>query len=85
MSCIIRAVKGSWLPVPNQTSNDASIPPNADTYKLAQIAIEAAARLQQSQMNRAIRAGGRASVPQSANRPVPFPSTNNFVLNLPIK
>lgn len=85
MSDIIRTVKGSWLPIPNQTSNDATIPPNADTYRLAQIAIEAAARLQQSQMNRAIRAGRQGGVPSSTNRPVPFPSTNNFVVNLPVR
>lgn len=85
MSSIIRAVRSSFLPPPPETSTDATIPATANTYRLAQIAIEAAERMQQNQVNRMIRAG-RAASPISATpvRTPPALRGSNFVINLPI-
>lgn len=50
--------------MPSANSNDVEIEMPKNTYRLAQMAIEAAERMQQSQINRMIRAG-RQSAPSS--------------------
>ncbi len=85
MSCIIRAVKGAWTPMPSAKSLDVKIQMPTDTYGLAQMAIEASERLHQTQVNRTIRAGRAASpLPSLAVRPLPTPASS-FVLNMPIR
>lgn len=84
MSCIIRAVKGPWL-APPKDSDDVAVRMPTSTYGLAQLAIEAAERLNQSQVNRTIRAGRMAApLPSATVRPVPVPSSSSFILNMPI-
>lgn len=73
------------MPPPSRSSNDVRIEMPSDTYGLARIAVEAAERLQQNQVNRTIRAGKMAAPLPSVNvRPVPTP-VPNFILNMPIR
>ena len=71
--------------MPPTNSLDVKIQMPTDTYGLAQIAIEAAERLQQNQINRTIRAGRMAApLPSLAVRQVPTPASS-FVINMPIR
>lgn len=71
--------------MPQANSLDVKIQMPTDTYGLAQIAIEAAERLQQNQINRTIRAGRMAApLPSPTVRPVPAPGPS-FVINMPIR
>ena len=79
MSNLIRAVKSSWLPMPTANSNDADIEIPRDTYRLAQMAIAAAERANQSQINRMIRAGRQNTLPSITAPMRPFPTVVSVV------
>jgi len=85
MSDVIRAVRGSWLPMPGRSLDPrVHIPP--DVYRFTQNQIESQQRQTQSQVNRTIRAGRLNSQPRAESRPRPininFPSV---IFNLPIR
>lgn len=62
MSDLIRTVRSSWLPMPTRSSSDVPAPSTPNSYRLAQMAIEASERLHQRQIDRTIRAGRQPSV-----------------------
>lgn len=85
MSNVIRAVKSSWLPMPTDSLDVRPKMPR-DTYRLSQIAIEAAQRMQQRQLDRTVRAGNINSTPAAqAVQPIRLASPSNFIINLPVR
>lgn len=83
MSHIIRAVRSPWLAPPTVDSNDVEMEMPKNTYRLAQIAIEAAERAQQRNINRLIRAGRQNTLPAIASPVRPLPMIAS-VITLPL-
>ncbi len=86
MSNVIRKVQATWLPLP-VASQDVRPTMPKDNYRLAQIAIEAAQRQQQRQIDRQGRLGRQASPAGGRQVKTPYPNipSSLTVFTIPVR
>lgn len=86
MSDIIRAVRGGWTPPPRPNSFDVRSVIVPDNYRFAQNEVESAQRVNQTAVNRTIRAGNINTAPQApAIQPNRIPSfLPTTIITLPV-
>ncbi len=86
MSNVIRSVKANWLPMP-VGSSDTKPGKTPDTYRLAQMAIEATQRQQQRQIDRQGRLGRQAAPTGGRTIKTPYPNipSSLTVFTIPVR